>query len=81
MRKKGESTSQDGQGNLTNWTNDGGRMNRLKFLNIRAVVDKYRMAMVGRRKSHNSPDRTGGKDTSRIVVETIGFVDITGGRG
>ena len=56
-------------------------MSRLKFLNIRAVVDKYRMAMVGRRKSHNSPDRTGGKDTSRIVVETIGFVDITGGRG
>jgi hypothetical protein len=43
--EKEEPPSQYSRGNLTNRTNDGGRMGRLKFLNIRALVDHNWMAM------------------------------------
>jgi hypothetical protein len=54
-------------------------MSRLKFLNVRAVVNKHWMAM-GRRKSHDGPNRTLGKNNIRIIVETI-VVDISEDRG
>ena len=54
-------------------------MGRLKFLNVRAVADDGRMTVSGR-KSQDSPDRTIGKDTVGIVVETIGLVDVSGDR-
>jgi hypothetical protein len=55
-------------------------MGRLKFLNIRAVVDNDRMAM-SRRKGHDGANWTPRKRTSRVVVETIRLVDIPRDRG
>ena len=73
--EEGEPSSQNGRGDLTNRTDDGGRMGRLKLLNIRAVVDNDRVA-VSCRKSHDGPNWTSRKNASRIVVETVRLVDV-----
>jgi hypothetical protein len=55
-------------------------MGRLKFLNIRAVVDSNRMTM-SCRESHDGPNWTPRKNASRVVVETVRIVDVPGDRG
>jgi hypothetical protein len=78
--EQGKPPSDNGWGNFIDWTDDGGRVCRLKLVNIQAFVDNNRVAMI-QRECQDSPERTLGINGSRIVEEAIPVVDVAGDRG
>ncbi len=77
---KEEAPSQDSWGNLVERTDNGGRVSRLKCVDVRALMHYHRVA-VRRCKRQDQPKITLGNIGSRIVVVSIHVVDIPGERG